>query len=130
MARLLPRFHAVILLIISFLTFVSLAHANLEGQDPCNEIPGTWIGTANQYTGYQCSWNLTAYGSKYKNIVRLEIDFIPDDRREICKRTSFVFTGRCRDAVVDFGSYQGTVFRGLLTLDKWNPRYSIKLRKQ
>ncbi|MDP3267805.1 MAG: hypothetical protein Q8M40_02025 [Legionella sp.] len=115
------------LFLVFFFLFPQIILANATSPDPCDEIVGHWTGT---WENSGCIWEADASGTKYNDIVRLDIK-LSHKQPWYCAQSEHMFVGTCKDSRMEISTEEiklkGYIFSGLINLSDKNR--TIKLNK-
>jgi hypothetical protein len=133
MNALLNKVNPFILALFSVVLLILPFQANAFEGDPCENIVGTWKGTA---TTNKCVWDVSAKFEKYKRTVHMDYyATIKSGNKECIKTENIVAMGTCKNAAlsIDFGgspSAKGFIFGDNVYLRiNGDPLFEIKLNK-
>ncbi len=107
--------------------FTSIA----EAKDPCEEISGDWSGKWSELD--RCKYAVTAIVSRYKESVRLQMEFFAGT--ENCEEKTFnVLKGTCKDGQLNVSdvnyTLSGSIFEGVIDLTSTLGGYKVFLNKK
>jgi hypothetical protein len=123
----------VVFFVFNVLFFYPIIYAD----DPCNEISGNWQGTLSYiyYERHQCIWQISAVGSSYNDLFRLNISRYngQSPTGDKCLDSTFSISGTCKNgkleaSVSGVAPVSGIVFGGEMDLN--GSGHSIKLYKK